>query len=99
MKPGPFDSVLNSIKAEEEHYAAWIEMLYYKNISVYFVELPATHQWTPVTVQLWLKENKFSDDWIETFQNLNIYGLAFIDLGLSWRLSELGNYGPFGIMH
>jgi mitogen-activated protein kinase kinase kinase len=76
-----------------------IEMLYYKNISVYFVELPATHQWTPETVQLWLKENNFSDSWIETFKHLNIYGLAFLDLGFSWRLSKLGDYGPYGIMH
>ncbi|CZR68156.1 uncharacterized protein PAC_18055 [Phialocephala subalpina] len=36
--------------------------------------------WTLDVVEFWLKENNFSDDWVETFTYLNIHGSAFLEL-------------------
>jgi mitogen-activated protein kinase kinase kinase len=50
--------------------------------------------WTLRRVNLWLIENRFSDDWISTFIALNIYGSTFLELG-----SGYGGRGNFGMMH
>ncbi|KAI9643437.1 mitogen-activated protein kinase kinase kinase [Ciborinia camelliae] len=54
----------------------------------------AGSQWSMNRVLLWLAQNRFSNDWQETFKALNIYGSVFLELG-----SVHGGRGNFGMMH
>ena len=51
-------------------------------------------QWTLDRVLVWLGANDFSADWREVFKELNIHGVAFLDLG-----SANGGRGNFNVMH
>jgi len=48
----------------------------------------------PGVVNIWLKQNNFSRDWVETFTSLNIHRSVFLELG-----SGHGGKGNFGMMH
>jgi mitogen-activated protein kinase kinase kinase len=51
-------------------------------------------QWPLDRVLLWLASNMFSNDWQETFKDLNLHGAQFLELG-----SGHGGRGNFGMMH
>lgn len=51
-------------------------------------------QWPLDRVLVWLTNNHFSKDWLETFRALEIYGPAFLELG-----NGHGGRGNFGMMH
>ncbi|TQS39251.1 hypothetical protein Golomagni_00223 [Golovinomyces magnicellulatus] len=56
--------------------------------------IDAASQWTMDRVIAWLANNKFSNDWQETFKALRIYGTTFLELG-----TGQGGRGNFGMMH
>ncbi|KAI0391233.1 hypothetical protein F5Y17DRAFT_441442 [Xylariaceae sp. FL0594] len=51
-------------------------------------------KWPLDHVLLWLAANGFSQDWQETFKNLELQGTKFLELG-----SQRGGRGNFGMMH
>ncbi|KAI9794670.1 MAG: hypothetical protein M1835_006484 [Candelina submexicana] len=51
-------------------------------------------QWPIERVLLWLAANGFSNDWQETFRQLNVQGAEFLELGRGH-----GGKGNFGMMH
>ncbi|KAI1377963.1 hypothetical protein F4677DRAFT_443880 [Hypoxylon crocopeplum] len=66
------------------------------NATITYSEIPPelAAKWPLDHVLLWLAANHFSKEWQETFKNLSIHGVQFLELG-----SQKGGRGNFGMMH